>query len=931
MTSAVQEIEALDPSLTILSPPKSTLGSAFFAKSVAVVGATEKAGTVGRTIQENLVNAAFDAKLPLKVYPVNPTRDTCLGLPCYKSVQAIPHSVDLAIIVTPAKTVPDVMRSCGEKKVPVAIVISAGFKELGEPGLKLENEVLEQAKKYGVRLIGPNCLGIINPNYGLNATFAGSMPAGGSIAFMSQSGAMCTAALDWSMRENIGFSSFVSIGSMADVNWGHLIDFLGNDPATKSILIYMETIGDAAAFLSAAKEVAHTKPIIVIKAGRTEAAAEAAASHTGSLAGSHDAFIAAMRRVGVLAVDTIGELFSAALVLGKQPRPTGPNLMIITNAGGPGVLATDAAAMSGAEIATLDPAILEELNTFLPAAWSHANPVDVLGDAKPDLYARTLKSCLHDKGADGVLVILSPQSVTEPTRTAQTLIEAAREYQEQCKKQGIAGKPIMASWMGGKAVAEGFSLLNQNDIPCFEHPDAASRTFAQIWKQSKDLVLASEPAGYDAPAFVPGEVRVKAEAIIKTAKAEGRDLLTEAESKQVLKCFDIAIAETIICETPRAAAEAAKGMGFPVVVKLHSNTITHKSDVGGVKLNINSEAEVLEAYESIQTNVEKMCKKEDFQGCTVQPMLKLEDGIELIMGSVVDPQFGPLVLYGMGGCMVEVFQDTNLSLPPLTARLAQRQVEETKIYKALKGGHGERFKGTDLNALQRTLVRFSQMVAELKDFVSEIDINPLLAMPNRLVALDARFVLRADDVPIPQLAIRPYPREYVFNGVEVKDGLKVDIRPAHSNDIDAFAEFNKKLSRETILQRYLHPEHLEERLRQHNISTVCCADYGRLIPLLAIGENGDVLGICRITRFAVSTDSGELKMAIRDDMQYKGIGSAFLKRAMEIAKAENLTTLEAIVHSSNHAMIKVLQRHSWEVKLNEDNKDLFTCRYSVAQ
>ncbi len=557
-------LQATDPSQNFIGRIEQPLDSIFKPKSIALIGAKDTFGSVGRTMLLNLTNAGYKGA----VYPVNPKRDEVLGLKCYPSLRSLPEVVDLAIIVTPSKTVPALVQECVDLGIKGVIIISAGFKELGPEGLKLEEEVLKIAKGK-LRIIGPNCLGVMNPLFGLNATFAKGIALPGNIAFISQSGAMCTAVLDWSFQERIGFSSFVSIGSMADVNWGDLIDYLGGDPETRSILIYMETIGDPRSFLTAAREIALEKPIIVIKPGRTKAAAKAAASHTGSLAGSDEVFDAALERVGVLRVDTIGELFSMASVLARQPKPKGPRLTIVTNAGGPSVLATDATEIHGADLATLTHKSLDELNQFLPPAWSHSNPVDILGDAGAERYAKTIQVLSQDKESDGMLVILSPQDVTDPVATAESL----RPYAHTTR-------PILASWMGGSSVSKGIEILSQAGIPNFEYPDDAAETFARMWSYSRNL-----KSLYETPTIRPSDVSKKNREIvsqmIEKARSENRTLLDEYESKKILELYDIPTVKTEIAHSVDEALKYAEEIGFPVVIKLYSKTITHKSDVGG--------------------------------------------------------------------------------------------------------------------------------------------------------------------------------------------------------------------------------------------------------------------------------------------------------------------------------------------------------------
>ncbi len=626
----------------------------FSPKTVAVIGATENPGSVGRTLLWNIVTSPFGGT----VFPVNPKRPSVLGVKAYKSVSDIPEAVDLAVIVTPPPTIPGLIRECGENGVHAAIVISAGFKEIGAEGAALERKLLEEAQAANVRVIGPNCLGVMAPLTGFNATFATTIARPGSVGFISQSGALCTAVLDWSLKEMVGFSSFISIGSMVDVGWGDLIYHLGNDPKTRSIVIYMETIGNARAFLSAAREVALNKPIIVIKPGRTAAAAKAAASHTGSLTGSDEVLEAAFRRSGVLRVNNVADLFYMAEVLSKQPSPKGPRLTIVTNAGGPGVLACDALISGGGELSELSPESMEAYNAVLPPTWSHNNPVDIIGDASPERYAKALEIASKDPNSDGMLVILTPQAMTDPTRIAEQLKPLAKQE----------GKPVIASWMGGVDVAAGEEILNRANIPTFPYPDTAARAFNYMWRYSYNLRgLYETPAmPEDSADWAPD--RKVVEEIIARARGEGRTILTEFESKQLLSAYGIPIAQTIIAADAAAAVEAAGKIGYPVVLKLYSETITHKTDVGGVQLNLGSEEAVERAFHAIQSSVAEKAGAQHFQGVTVQPMVRLRDAYELIIGSSLDPQFGPVLLFGTGGQLVEVFKDRSLALPPSIPR-----------------------------------------------------------------------------------------------------------------------------------------------------------------------------------------------------------------------------------------------------------------------
>jgi acetyltransferase len=876
----------------------------FFApKVVAVVGATEAAGSVGRTILWNLISSPFGGT----VFPVNPKRPSVLGIKAYPTLADVPAKIDLAVIVTPATAVPALVGQCADLHIPGAVIISAGFREVGAAGIELERRTLAEARRGQMRLIGPNCLGVMSPVSGLNATFAAGMARPGNVAFLSQSGALLTAILDWSLKVQLGFSAFVSLGTMLDVGWGDLIDHFGNDPRTRSIVLYMESIGDdARGFLSAAREVALTKPIIVIKAGRTEAAARAAASHTGALTGSDEVLDAAFRRVGVLRVSQIGDVFDMAEVLGKQPRPRGPRLAVVTNAGGPGVLATDALVTHGGELAPLSDETRARLNAILPAAWSHGNPIDVLGDADPARYAGALEIAATDPDNDGLLVVLTPQDMTDPTLTAQALTAYAK----------IEGKPVLASWMGGAQVAAGVDILNRANIPTFAFPDAAARAFCYMWRSSYGL-----RALYETPALAQENAgktdHVRAAAIIEEARAEGRTLLDEVASKRLLSAYGIPVTDTRVATTPADARDAAAAVGFPVAVKLYSRTITHKTDVGGVKLGIGDGDGVARAFEAIRASVTERAGAAHFQGVTVQPMAHVAAGAyELILGASPDPQFGPVLLFGAGGQLVEVFRDRALALPPLNRTLARRMMEQTKIFHALGGVRGQA--PVPLDALEELLVRFSDLLVE-QPWIKELDINPLLASPDGLLALDARVVLhdpatRREDLPRP--AIRPYPAQYA-RPHRLADGTDVLMRPIRPEDEGMLIAFHKTLSEGSVQQRYLAPLQLDQRTTHERLIRVCFSDYDRDIPLVvehrSAGGPAEIVAVGRLSR-RPAHDDAEFAILVRDAWQKRGLGSELLHRIIDIARAEKIARVTATMLTDNSAMMHIASRLGFKVR-----------------
>jgi acetyltransferase len=884
----------------------------FSPRSVAVIGATEREGSVGRIVIRNLLQTSFGGT----IFPVNPKWHSVLGLKAYSRLAKVPDEIDLAVIATPAKSVPDLVRECVAIGVKACIILSAGFKETGRKGAGLEQEILQDARRGRMRIVGPNCLGIMNTTSGLNASFAARLPNPGSVGFVSQSGALCSAVLDWSFRENVGFSAFVSIGSMLDVGWGDLIYYFCDDPKTKSIVIYMETIGDARAFLSAAREVALTKPIIVIKPGRAREAAKAAASHTGSITGRDEVLAAAFRRCGVLRVNQIEDLFNMAEVLAKQPRTAGPRLSIVTNAGGPGVLATDALIASGGELAPVSLDLMATLNEILPPHWSHGNPIDILGDADPERYSRVIDVVTNDPKSDGILVILTPQAMADSTRTARAMQKIYN------RPAGYSfGKPVLASWMGGDEVDEGEAILNQANIPTFAFPDAAARAFNYMWRFQKRLNSLYEtphlPSGFDETSFK----RFLTSEMIDNVRQSGRTVLTEFESKRILEAYGIPTVETVRARSADDAALKAETIGFPVVLKLNSETIRHKREVGGVYLGLESGDEVRRAYAHMEQDVTESYETADFQGVTVQPMLDRDRGYELIAGSSPDSQLGPVLLFGAGGALVEVFKDHALGIPPLNTTLARRLMEQTKIYHALLGEHGRL--PVDMRALEELMVQFSQLVVQQR-WIKEIEINPLLASASGLIALDARIELYGFDVQeqdLPQLAIRPYPTQYVRPFVN-KAGENYVIRPVRPEDEPLVVQFHAKLSEESVYFRYFRAFQLSQRVEHERLTRMCYVDYDRTIALVTEWENPDsgkseIVAIGRLTRLP-NPQEAEFAILVRDDFQGKGLGTVVLQRLLQFGRDEGIKHVMAYMLGSNKGMITVCKRLGFTFEREDD-------------
>ena len=874
----------------------------FTPESVAVIGATEAPGSIGRALMENL--KSYHGLL----YPVSLKRDTILGVPAFPKIGAVPDHVDLAIIATPAATVPEVVQECAEAGVTGAIIVSAGFKECGSFGAKLEEAII--ARRGRMRIIGPNCLGVMIPRLDLNATFAPRLAKDGHLAFVSQSGALCSSVLDWSLREGVGFSGFFSVGSMADVNWGDFIYYLADDWHTGSILIYMESVGDARSFFSAAREVALTKPIIVLKVGRTSLGAKAVMSHTGAPAGSDEVFDAAFQRAGILRVNTVDELFGMAEVLGKQPRPHGSRLAIVTNGGGPGALAADALIEGNGSLANLSDQTIETLNNLLPPFWSRSNPVDLVGDAKANQYAAAVDALIKDPNNDALLIILTPQATAEPTATAERLKSLISTRQ----------KPILACWMGGNAVAEAEALLNASGVPTFDHPDAAARAFCLMAQYSSNL-----RALYETPVLLTGSPeesrREQVETILREVREAGRTLLTQVEAKEILSSYGIPVVEIRLAKNE---AEAVAFLRSPVVLKGDSEVARDKGTADQVKFDSRSPAEVRTAYRSIQKQVGNLTDPDAFQALTIQPMVS-SDGVELILAKRIDPNFGPIILFGAGGPLVEVWCDRAIGLPPLNATLAKRLMERTHIYAALNGGAGR--PQADLDALEKLLIRFSQLVAE-QPLIKEIDVNPLLASPRGVIVLDARMVLSEPDQPaasLSKLVIRPYPMQYVREW-KLADGTPVFIRPIRPEDEPLTVDFHKSLSEETAHLRYFGFIKGEALISHERLVQICYSDYDREINLVAEriqpGWNQrQIIAIARLIK-SYGVNEAEFAMVISDDWQGKGLGTKLLRDLLEIGCTEGLERIVGYVLPENYVMQRICRKQGFEVKF-DSSRDVF--------
>ncbi len=880
------------------------LDKIFNPKSVAVVGASDREGSVGYALMKNFTSSGFEGF----VYPVNIHKNEVLGFKAYKTVEEIGKPVDLAVIATPAKTVPEIVEQCGRAGIKGIVIISAGFKEVGPEGRALEEELLEIKRKYDLRILGPNCLGVIRPSVKLNATFINKMPKPGNIAFISQSGALGAVVLDWAIEENIGFSNFVSVGSMIDVDFGDLIDYFGTDPKTRSILMYIEGISEARKFMSAARHFARTKPIIVVKAGKFGESAKAAASHTGSITGEDDIYDAAFKRAGIVRVEEIADLFNCAEVLELQPLPKGPKLAIITNAGGPGVMATDVLIERGGKLAKLSPNTMEALNSVLPPYWSRGNPIDILGDAGADRYKAVLEACLKDENVDGVLVIYTAQAVAEPDEIARTLVEVYKSGRH-------LNKTVLTSFMGYGAVEEAKRILMENGIPTYFTPEQAVKTYLYMYRYKRNLELL-----YETPEELPVDVYPSKRPILvimRNAFMENRNLLTEVEAKKVLEYYGLPVVKTYPAKTADEAVVLASQIGYPVVLKILSPQITHKTEAGGVALDLNNEAEVRAAFENIVAQAKAYNPDAEILGVTVQPMIK-KRGYEVIIGAKKDPIFGPVILFGMGGIGVELFKDYSIGIPPLNQTLARRLMEETKVHKLLKGYRN--LPPANMKLLEEVIVRFSQMIVDFPQ-INEVDINPLLINEKEALILDARISIDKDLMfkkvePHEHLVISPYPKKYEMLW-KLRDGRTVLLRPIKPEDEPLWLEMFQNFSEESIRYRFfqiIKDTPHEVRVRYCNI------DYDREIAIVAELNEGDRRRILGVVRVSLEPDRkrGEIAFIVADPWQGLGLGTKMVEYAIEIAKEMGVETLYAIMLPDNYRAISLTRKMGFTLQKQED-------------
>jgi len=875
----------------------SDLESLLNPKAIALIGATDRDGSIGQTLVTNLLLGKSERKL----FFVNPKRESVAGEQCFASVADVPEQVDMAIVATPAETVPPIVEECGQAGVGGMVVISAGFREAGQSGRKIEDEIAAIRTRYGMRILGPNCLGIIRPHATLNATFLRQNPEPGRTAFISQSGALGSAILDWAVSSNVGFSAFVSVGSMLDVDFGDLIDFLGEDPFTRSIIVYMESVGNARRFMRAARGFARNKPIVVIKPGKYAEGARAAMSHTGSMAGSYEVYDAAFRRAGIVRVDEIMDLFNCASVLDSRFLPAGPRIAIITNAGGPGVIAADAVMGHGCELAQLSEQTIADLDSSLPSYWSHANPVDVLGDADVDRFAKAITTCLADPGVDGIVVVYTPQGAATPAELAERVVAVAEKRI----------KPILTVWMGEHEVRAGREVFHSKNIPTYASPEAAIATYMYMWKYKRNLDLLYETPEELSVGLSPPSSHVRL--LAQRALQEERIFLTEDKADRFLDAYGIPRAKGVLCTSVEQAASVAVSIGYPVVLKIVSPDIIHKVDAGGVITGVKSEAELKGGFAKLLDGVREASPQAQIEGVYVQRMIE-DVSYELILGSKKDVDFGSVILFGAGGISVEAYRDFSMGLPPLNQTLARRLMEDTKIWEILKSGLRNR-PPADLRLLEEIVVKFSNLVVDFPE-IAEIDINPLAVCGQGIYALDSRIVLDPQGLdsgdPYRHLVIMPYPVRYMTPW-RLKDGTEVLLRPIRPEDEALEAELIRGLSDETSRFRFFQ---VMRNITHEMLMGYCNIDYDREMAMIAeLTEGGRKrsIGVGRLIE-EPGDKRAEFAVVVADDFAGKGLGIKLVDMLIGIGAEKGLETIYGIVLPENTKMLGLCRALGFDIK-----------------
>ncbi len=876
----------------------------FNPQGVALFGASEREGAVGTMVLANLIKAGFKGA----IVPINPRHETVQELPCHPGLDHVDPGIDLAIIATPAPTVPGILRQCGEHGLKGAVILSAGFAESGTEGERLQRECVEIAQRYRMRLIGPNCLGIMRPGIGLNATFSHNQALPGQLALVSQSGALVTAVLDWAQARGIGFSAIASTGDAADVDFGDVLDYLALDPQTKGILLYVEGVRHARRFLSGLRAAARMKPVIVLKSARHAEGAHAAATHTGALIGGDDVFDAALERAGVVRVERITQWFSAAQILAHGLHLRGENLLILTNGGGPGVMATDRASDLGLPMAEIAPSTIESLNKVLPAHWSHGNPVDILGDATPERYGEAVRLCLADPGVDMMVVLLTPQAMTDPTACAQAVIEQAKS----------SNKPVLACWMGETLVGEARELFDAAGVPQFRTPETAVEALAYLIAHRRNqrlLMQTPGPLSDDAPADVEG-----ARLILKAARGEGRKVLTTRESKAVLAAFHIPTNPSILARSANEAMLAAESLGFPIALKISAPKLSHKSDVGGVRLNVRSVQTTRQQAQDMLDQVKATFPDAEIEGVTIERMAEVGHPRELLIGVTRDPVFGPVIAFGMGGTAVEVLRDRAIALPPLNRPLTERLIRHTKAARMLGTFRGA--PPVEQAGIEKVLLRISEMVCELPE-IAALDINPLLAGELGVIAVDARIELADVHHPAERyahMAIHPYPAHF-SRRVTVSDGREIELRPIRPEDAELEQNFVRSLSEESRYMRFMRAI---DELTPEMLVRFTQIDYDREMAFVALHESNGVETEVGVARYSVEPDgeSAEFAVVVSDAWHGQGIGSLLIEALIESARQRGVRELIGEVLPRNRAMLALAERMGFTQQLLASDEDV---------
>jgi len=877
----------------------------FSPDAIAVFGASDRPGSVGNIVFRNLRQGGYAGRL----YAINPRHHKVQGRKAWPDIAAIGKKVDLAVIATPAASVPEIVRQCGEAGVHAVVVLSAGFGEAGGDGDRLQAELVEHGRRYGMRIVGPNCLGVMRPDNGLNATFSHNIAAPGHMALVSQSGALCTAVLDWAQQRGIGFSAMVSLGDAADVDFGDVLSYLALDPHTHSILLYVEGISDARGFISGLRIAARLKPVVVVKAGRHPAGSQAAHSHTGALVGSDQVFHAALRRAGAVRAYTVKQLFAAAeLLASRDTRVQGNRLAIVTNGGGPGVMASDRVAEQQLQLAGLSDQSLATLNALLPAHWSHGNPVDILGDADPARYSGAVQACLQDPGVDGVLVMLTPQAMTESLAAAEAVVAAAAD----------SPKPVLTCWMGGTQVARAHTLFTSRHIPHFDTPEASVEAFSYLASHHRNrqlLLQVPGPLGRRSEPDVEG-----ARLIIEEVLAAGRHDLSLLETHAVLHAFGVPVVPCVAAADPGQALVAAENLGFPLAMKIDSPDISHKSDVAGVRLNVGSAAQVRQVFHELLEAARTRRPDARLSGVTLEPMYSRPNGRELLVGVVRDPVFGPAISVGAGGTMVEVIDDQSVSLPPLNRFIARQMIERTRAHRLL--GEFRDKPAVDMAELENVLLRVSELVCELPH-VLELDINPLIVDEQGVLAVDARMRVGYPPpgaLPYAHMAIHPYPGQ-LMHREQLPDGSNLTIRPIRPEDARIEADFVRGLSPESKYFRFMRA--LQE-LTPEMLVRFTQIDYDLEMALIATVQQDGEESEVGVARYATNPDgfSCEFAIVISDQWHHRGLGLRLMKQLMSIARERGLQLMEGEVLANNHNMLALAASLGFEIHSSPEDPGL---------